>query len=76
MKMEDNENKEVAGKGIPWLIESLKGKAKKKTSNLPVEAGGREFRSHPTNDSMGKGKEQHSSVKQEQRQRQRKNSDT
>ena len=35
--MEGNENKEEAGKGIPWLIESLKGKQKK--GNPPVKAG-------------------------------------
>ena len=46
MKMEENENKDEASRGFPWLIGSLKEK-QKKTGNLPVETGRRKFRSHP-----------------------------
>ena len=60
MKMEGNENKEEAGKGIPRLIESLKGKQ----INEKSPGGGRErkVQKPSKNDSVGKGKGQHSSV--------------
>ena len=60
MKMEGNENKEEAGKGIPRLIESLKGKQ----INEKPPGGGRErkVQKPSKNDSMGKGKGQHISV--------------
>ena len=35
MNMEDNENKDDAGKRIPWLIESLKKKRRKKKTEIP-----------------------------------------
>ena len=49
MKMEDTENKNEAGKGISWLIESLEEKqtkAKTKMGSPTVEAGSRKFRNH------------------------------
>ena len=77
MKMEDTENKNEAGKRIPWLIESLEEKqtkAKTKMGNPTVEAGSRKFRNHRQQHGERERTEQLS--KQNQRQRQRENTRT
>ena len=54
-KMEDDESKNETGKGIPWLIELLKEKQKKREQS--VEAGGRTSRNHPRTTAWRKEKD-------------------
>ena len=56
MKMEDDGNKEEANKGIPWLIESLKGKRTHGKFPGGVRRG-RKCRGHPRTTAWAKAKD-------------------
>ena len=56
MKMEDTENKNEAGKEIPWLTESLKEKQKQRKKGNPLWRPGQEVEKPTKNNCMVKGK--------------------
>ena len=70
MKMEDDESKKETGKGIPWLIESLKEKQKAKKWEIPQWRRGAERSEIIQGQQHGKRKRTEQLSKQIQRQRQ------